>query len=55
MKTFGFIRFGKGIGSTHRGILGTFAKTLEVINSSSEAENTIYQRQYVSGEERTKF
>ena len=57
-KTFGFIRFGEGIGSTHRGFLGTYSTNfrskqhkLESREWLTKGEDTIYQRHYVSGKE----
>ena len=62
MKTLGFTWIKEGIGSTHRGILGTYTtnSTSKITQARRQsmvgrAEDTIYQRQCVSGEERTKF
>ena len=62
MKTLWFTWIKEGIGPTHRGILGTYttnstSKITQARRQSmvEKAENTIYQRQYVSREERTKF
>ena len=54
MKTFGFTQIKEGIGSTHRGILGTYTTNFGVNNTSSKvehcskADDTIYQRHYIS-------
>ena len=60
MKTLGFTRIREGIGSTHRGILGTYTTNLKSNITQArrqsmveKAEDTIYQRNYVS-EERLK-
>ena len=69
MKSFGFTQIREGIGSTHRGIVGTYTTNFRVINTSPEveygyqrrgynlpkAEDTIYQRHYVSGKELTRI
>ena len=54
MKTLGFPQIKEGIGSTHRGILGTYT-TSSIVNTHArkqsmvgQAEDTIYQRHYVS-------
>ena len=46
VKTFGFIRFGEGIGSTHRGILGTYTTISGINNTSSIVEYAGESRGY---------
>ena len=56
--SFEFTRIREGIGSTHRGILGTYTTNfsvriyqLESRACLAKADDRIYQRHYVSGEE----
>ena len=46
VKTFEFTHIKEGIGSTHRGILESYTKSSEVINSSSKAEHGWESRGY---------
>ena len=61
MKTFEFTQIKEGIGSTHRGIVETYTTTSGVDNTSlkvehcSKADDTIYQRHYISEERLTRL
>ena len=46
MKSFGFTQIREGIGSTHRGILGTYTTNFGVNNTSSQVEYGYQSRGY---------
>ena len=61
MKIFEFTHIMKGIGSTHQGILGTYATNFGVNITSSKEEHcskiddTIYQMHYIPMERLTRL